>query len=136
MVEEANTTASDQKKMRPDTVWRPGRLGAVVGQGPGDHTAQPRHDVAAQGQVEQGPLVGDRQAEECTGELGHDPHLHRLTEPTVATLHIVSLPMFGAEGDQQPARYVRPVSGPLWAAEGRLRVEKHPEPLRASRWLT
>jgi hypothetical protein len=34
VVEEANTTASDQKKMRPDRVWRPGRFGAVAARAP------------------------------------------------------------------------------------------------------
>jgi K+-sensing histidine kinase KdpD len=34
MVEEANTTASDQKKIRPEVGWRPGRLGAVAARAP------------------------------------------------------------------------------------------------------
>jgi hypothetical protein len=34
VVEETNTTASDHRKMRPDTVWRPGRLGAVAARAP------------------------------------------------------------------------------------------------------
>ena len=119
MVEEANTTASDQKKMRPDTVWRPGRLGAVAARAPVTTQLSPAAMWQPRASVEQGALVGDRQAEEFTGELGHDPHLHRLTEPTVATLHIVSLPMSGRRATEaaRAARYVRPVSGPLWAAE-------------------
>ena len=78
VVEEVNTTARDQRKARPDRVWRPGRLGAG-GQGPGDDTGEAGRDVAAQGHVEQGAFVGDRQAEDLTGKLVHGPDLDRLT---------------------------------------------------------
>ena len=76
VVEEANTTASDQKKTRPDRVWRPGRLGAVAARAPVRTQVSPAAMWQARATSNNVPFVGDRQAEDLAGELGHGPHLH------------------------------------------------------------
>ena len=73
VVEEANTTARDQKKIRPDRVWRPGCLGAVAARAPVMTPVSPGCDVEGQGSVEEGAFVGDGQAEDLAGKLRHGP---------------------------------------------------------------
>ena len=76
--------------------------------------------MKAQGYVEQGAFVGDGQAEDLTSKLGHGPHLYRLTEPSVATLRIVTLPIAGWRvANSRPAMYG--LRGPA-AAGRRMRV--------------
>jgi hypothetical protein len=58
VVEEANTTASDQRKTSPDLVWRPGRLGAVAASAPATTQVSPAAMCGASATSNSAPSSG------------------------------------------------------------------------------